>query len=50
MGGYVSAFFDLCFRSSKSLLRPRALLFVARSSREMKCTGTPKKVLGILSQ
>src|SRR5882762_1152630 len=40
--------FGFCFRSFTSLLRPRACLFVTRSSREMKFTGTPKKVLATL--
>src|ERR1700693_1506861 len=31
-----------------SLLRPKACLLATRSSREMKCTGTPKKVLATL--
>jgi len=42
---YDFAPFRFCFRSFKSLLRPKACLFVTRSSREIKCTGTPKKVL-----
>src|SRR5712692_8692806 len=40
--------FGFCFRSFRSLLRPRACLFVTRSSREMKFTGIPKKVLATL--
>jgi hypothetical protein len=44
---YLSDFmrFGFCFRSLRSLLRPKACLLAMRSSREMKCTGTPKKVL-----
>src|SRR5271169_2893209 len=45
---YDFARFGFCFRSFKSLLRPKACLFATRSSREMKCTGTPKKVLATL--
>ena len=37
--------FGFRFRSFRSLPRPKARLLVKRSSREMKCTGTPKKVL-----
>lgn len=36
------------FKSLRSLLRPNACLLVARSSKEMKCTGMPKKVLATL--
>jgi ribonuclease BN (tRNA processing enzyme) len=32
--------------STRVVLRPKAFLFATRSSREMKCTGTPKNVLG----
>jgi hypothetical protein len=45
---FESVLFVFCFRSFRSLLRPRACLFVTRSSREMKFTGTPKKVLATL--
>src|ERR1700720_4111836 len=45
---FESVFFGFCFRSFKSLLRPRACLLATRSSREMKFTGTPKKVLATL--
>ena len=40
--------FGFCFRSFRSLSRPKARLFAMRSSREMKCTGTPKNVLSTL--
>ena len=36
------------FKSLRSLLRPNACLLAARSSKEMKCTGMPKKVLATL--
>ena len=36
------------FKSLRSLLRPNACLLATRSSREMKCTGMPKKVLATL--
>jgi hypothetical protein len=42
------AVFGFCCRSFRSLLRPKARLFVTRSSSEMKCTGTPKNVLATL--
>jgi hypothetical protein len=47
-GSYFAGFLGLCFRSLRSLLRPKARLLAARSSKEMKCTGTPKKVLATL--
>jgi hypothetical protein len=37
--------FEFRLRSVRSLSRPKARLLVKRSSREMKCTGTPKKLL-----
>ncbi len=47
---YFSKFllFGFCFKSFRSLLRPGARLLAMRSSREMKCTGTPKNVLATL--
>ena len=45
---FESVLFGFCFRSFKSLLRPKACLLATRSSREMKFTGTPKKVLATL--
>lgn len=47
-GSYFAGFVGLYFRSLRSLLRPKARLLAARSSKEMKCTGTPKKVLATL--
>jgi hypothetical protein len=35
--------FVSCLRSFRSLLRPKVCLLAARSSRELKFTGTPKK-------
>jgi hypothetical protein len=45
---FESVLFGFCFRSFKSLLRPKACLLATRSSREMKFTGTSKKVLATL--
>src|SRR5438067_1205362 len=42
---FESVLFRFCFKSFKSLLRPKACLLATRSSREMKFTGTPKNVL-----
>src|SRR5260370_42715181 len=41
---FESVLFAFCFRSFKSLLPSKAWLFAKRSSREMKFSGTPKKV------